>query len=316
MSIEIENLLSSSLRTPPLPPEAMAAMRAAVQSEWRSGLTRRSRARVWARACAASLAAFAMLGAWQLMHTSAAFGTVQGESAGLVVYRPSLLGERRATDRVLRIGDRLEARADTLIYLPGVVSLRLRSGASVRIIAADEAELRAGAAYVDAGPAGSLSGLRVRTPLGLVEHLGTQFEVAWMDEHLRVRVREGAVRVAGVLRADAGEELILDAVGSQVRRELPAYDKEWNWVQSMPDALDVNGRSVMVLLRWVARETGRQLEFADDGAAQLAITAVLHGSISGLAPDLALRAMLATTSLNADVQTARIVVRSANTPPP
>lgn len=310
-----EDLLGASLRTASLRPEAIAAMRATVQTEWRRELARRARARMWPWVCAASVCVAAVIGWWRLPNTGAAVGTMQ-QSTDLVVYRTGLLGEHAAGDRVLRVGDRLEARADSRVQLAGNASLRLRAGASMQMTAADEAQLRAGTAYVDSGLAGASGGLRLRTPLGLVEHLGTQFEVTWKDEQLRVRVREGAVRVAGTLRADAGEELILDATGHQQRRELPAYDKEWDWVQAIPDALDVDGHNAMVLLRWVARETGRQLEFADGRAAQLANTAVLHGSISGLAPDSALRAMLATTSLEADVQAARIVVRSASTTQP
>jgi len=312
--LEIENLLTASLRRPPLTATSMAAMRVMVEREWRDELARHTRARLWKWAAAASLAACALLGWWQLARTGAVFGTLQGASAGLALHRFSWLGERAVTDSVMHVGDRLEARTDTLIRLPGDTALRLRAGALLRLSAADEVELRAGTAYVDSVPTRSARGLRVRTPLGLVEHLGTQFEVALLDSHVRVRVREGAVRVGSSLRADAGEELTLDATGALQRRTLPAYDREWAWVQALPDAPDVEGRNALALLRWVARETGRQLEFADERAAQLANTAVLHGSIRGLAPDLALRAMLATTSLSADVQAERIVVRSA--PPP
>ena len=106
------------------------------------------------------------------------------------------------------------------------------------------------------------------------------------------------------------EELQMD--GSHVfdQRYLAPSDPVWAWVQTPGGQFQVDGHSALDLLHQVARETGRRLEFADEHANQLASGTVLHGSIRGLAPDVALRALLATTSLAADVQADRITVRT------
>ena len=52
------------------------------------------------------------------------------------------------------------------------------------------------------------------------------------------------------------------------------------------------------MLTWVARETGRHIEFADEKARQIAGQTRLHGSIHGLAPLDALDQVMSTTSLH------------------
>jgi hypothetical protein len=80
--------------------------------------------------------------------------------------------------------------------------------------------------------------------------------------------------------------------------------------------MDVDGQPATVLLRWVARATGRQLEFANEHAQQLAERTVLHGTIGDLSPALAVRAVLATTSLSAEIGASTIRVMALPEPAP
>ena len=82
----------------------------------------------------------------------------------------------------------------------------------------------------------------------------------------------------------------------------------WSWV-ALPVAIDVENRTVMSFLRWVARETGCKLQFDDDQARASAEGTILHGSVSHLSIGTALQAVLATTSLRAEIGDGAIFVR-------
>jgi ferric-dicitrate binding protein FerR (iron transport regulator) len=295
---ELANLLTGALRTPQLPDEALARIRSQVESRWRDETARRPQRHYgWAGLLAASLSACAVL-AWWTIGRSPVLGTVESGSLGAPA---------------LRVNQSVQARDNTSVRLSSGGVLRIKAGSSLVVTSRDEIALQDGTVYLDFDPAAAHGTLHVRTPLGVVQHLGTQFEVALLDHKLRVRVREGSVRVVGEspVQAGAGEELVLAADQTLQRRALAPYDSEWSWVASPPTSFDAEGKSALQLLDWVARETGRRIEFPNESAAQLARGTVLHGSIRGLSPDLALRAMLSTTSLAAEVRTDSIAVRVA-----
>jgi hypothetical protein len=49
-------------------------------------------------------------------------------------------------------------------------------------------------------------------------------------------------------------------------------------------ALEIEGRSAVVFLRWVSRETGLVLRFGDEEVERFAAATTLHGTIEGLSP--------------------------------
>jgi hypothetical protein len=321
---KVELLLRNSLRRTGLDSAALARMRSTVEAEWRAGLaappqTRSARmmhARWWG-AAAAAMAASALLISWLLLQPAVVFGVIQSPSPeGQQISRIGHTDARISVDPVLRVGEHIQAQSNVLLRLGSGALMRLKSGSALDLTSPAEVRLTQGAVYVDADPREGRSPLRVLTPAGIVEHLGTQYEVALLDDQVRVRVREGAVRLGDLLKIEAGEELTRKANGAVQRRELPAYDSEWAWVQSPVAGLDIEGRNLEFLLRWVARETGRRLEFADAQVSRLATNTVLHGSIAGLGPELALHAMLATTSVQVDMGIDRILVRSGSGPLP
>jgi len=61
-------------------------------------------------------------------------------------------------------------------------------------------------------------------------------------------------------------------------------------------------------LAWVARETGREISYASPDIEREAAGIVVHGSIAGLSPPEALHAVLATTSVRAQVSRGSLVV--------
>jgi len=108
-----------------------------------------------------------------------------------------------STPRFLAVGDRLALESEVATGSDGRFALRLGSGHSVRLdrstrvrlLGQELLALDRGTVYVDSGFGASVrDGLVVRTPLGVVQEIGTQFEVRLeTDDTARIRLREGAV---------------------------------------------------------------------------------------------------------------------------
>jgi hypothetical protein len=223
---------------------------------------------------------------------------------------PAALGRPLAAGAALATAP---GEARLALRMTGGASLRLAAGSRARLVSATLVELDRGAVYVDTG-AGPRAGeeVAVRTPAGLFQGLGTQFEVrAGAEEGTRLRVREGRVRLdhgGGSVLAEAGEELTVAGDGRVVRARVAAADPGWGWVVAAAPALDIEGVRVRVFLDWVARETGLALAFADAEAAALADATVLHGSIAHLTPEEAPAVVLASCGLAHRVAAGTLVV--------
>jgi len=203
--------------------------------------------------------------------------------------------------------ERLTAGAQIRTLAGGGAALALPGGASLRLAAATELTLdgqrqfvlRDGTIYLD-NRASLGTGFRIGTPVGTVRDVGTQFEVQVHDDALRLRVREGRVeidRAGRTLSGSAGEQLDVSLLGSVSRSLIAPTDPAWQWIETLAPVPDVDGRPATELLAWVARETGRRLQYQSPDVEQRAASVILHGNIRHLAPLAALDAMLATTDL-------------------
>lgn len=293
--------------------EATHAIREAVRAEWRQTVARhrmRRRRRV-------GLAAAAVLG---LLAVGAWLGGARLTAPGPVVARiVKLEGEVRRTVGPLRVwreageqlplatGDELMTGANgrvALVFGEGL-SVRLDYGSHIELAAADRVVVRRGAVYVDSGrTAGIGTELELETPAGTVRHLGTQYEVRLLEPGtplIIVRVREGRVAVdrprAATLRAEAGEQLTVSADGTVERGTVPLYGDAWRWAMEAAPEFEIEGRRLTEFLEWAGRELGRPIVYATPEAELAAAEVVLSGSITGLTPEEALAAVLATTRL-------------------
>jgi ferric-dicitrate binding protein FerR (iron transport regulator) len=221
---------------------------------------------------------------------------------------------RRALDvgGALRVGETFAATGTSLVQLDRGGTLRLAPGTRFAVTDRNELLLESGRTYFDF-PLGVHSFV-VRSALGTVQHLGTQFEVALVPDGMRVRVREGAVRVRsarGTELADAGTEILVQqATSNFVRDILPTYGADWAWVESIVPEFDIEDRPLADFLTWVGRETGRRIDFGDERAREVALRTRLHGSVHGLEPMQALDRVLSTTTLRFEVRDGTIRVSS------
>ena len=325
---EVSRLLVAAGRRPELPAEELAWIRGAVDEARRArpagweATQPRAGARSWRRVAAAALAASVLVAVgivwWRGGQAPpepvllATVESIQGD-----VRLVSAEGEARAlaAGAVLPAGGELRTGAGgfAALGLPGGGSLRLDAGSRLLLVGPATVSLQQGAVYADSGAAGTAARIVVRTPLGEVRDVGTQFTARLRDERreLEVRVREGRViaAVAGARHAaHAGEELVVDAQGHAARRPASGSGPEWQWVLAVAPRFAGEGRTVRELLEWSARETGWRVSYEND-AARAAASTMLHGDLGALAPDRAPFAVLPGAGLAAELRDGMLVVR-------
>ncbi len=192
----------------------------------------------------------------------------------------------------------------------GRAALELRNRTSIRLDHQSEIlfespsvlRLDAGVMYADTGSRVPLDALRVDTPLGSIHDVGTVFEVKATREAVRVRVREGRVRLdisqsPASLEGNNGEEIEVGRNGDVRRHAFSRHASEWSWAEALAVAPDTEGQPLLQFLTWVARETGRQLMFDEPATEAQARSVILHGKAANLPPLEALDLLLSTTDL-------------------
>ncbi len=276
----------------------------------------RSRRRLWG-GLAAALVSLALVAAFWL-HPSAqaaALGSVVRVGQGGAEARTMFfLHSGINPGDVVPVGEVVTVHGATLIQLVTGGTLRVAPGTEIEALAADVVELRNGRLYVDVPSAvPGMQRLTVRTRMGTIEHVGTQFEVTAGAQGVRIRVREGEIRLRAASNthlAGAGTELLLSRAGPVVSRSVSTFGPEWQWVEALAPDYEVENRPLAEFLTWVARETGRRLDIVDDRARELSERTRLHGSVRGLTPIATLQAAMATTSLRLELQGETIRVSS------
>ena len=295
--------------------EMRQAVRAAVHAEWRATVRKGSERRYVWMALAASVMV-AALGLWvarPYFVTREVVASVT-RTLGSVESRSGSLGRWRTAPDV-HAGDDVRTGADgrVALQLRDGVSLRLDHDTRVAFLDAGHIEVKSGAVYLDAGAISSAKDhLRVGTPAGVVQHVGTQYEARIVKDGVRIRVREGRVDLVpqhgNVQSAGMGEQLLISSSGSVQRDTIAPSDPQWEWAASTAPVFDINGRPVRDFLTWVGRELGREIVFVDAESEAEANRAVLSGSVAGLTPAEALPAVLATTQLRSTTGEVKIEV--------
>ena len=320
---EVRRLLEQAGPRAEIPPETLAEIKTAFRSAWRDEVQRRQ-ARRFLRvdrrflALAASIVAALGIGwwLWSLRPSAGPGLAAHVESVAGVVESQ---GSRLAGGEEILAGAEIETAAApaglAALRLAGGPSLRLDAGTRVRLASASVVELDRGAVYLDSVQ----HAVVIRTPLGIVREVGTQFEVRLLGRGtaLRVRVREGAVRIeegTATYPAEAGTELTLHAGGAVTRRPLAGHGSSWSWVLDAAPPLEIEGLTLHQLLERVSRETGWTIRYADEDLAASAGSIVIHGKVGQLRPDQVLDVVLPGAGLSQQVVDGVVIVRSVEEP--
>lgn len=298
-------LIRQAGRRPEPPAEAYQEILQATHDTWRGKVRARRRSRM-----AWSIAATLLL-------TAGVVGVVRWTAGPIVPpatvasvdHDFGLVMIRGAADPSWRVlgdqstpiveGTRIRTGDDSglALRLAGGESLRLAQQSEVALGSARLLALDRGSLYLDSGAAGR-SDVRIHTPLGDISHIGTQFEATYTVNEMRLRVREGEVRLRHgdeIVRAAAGTEVVVDHRGSVTETEILPYGAHWDWVQTLATLPDTDEQPLSAFLDWIARETGRTVHFASTDLRLRAHTTILHGEARRLIPMEALSVMLQTT---------------------
>jgi len=297
-------------RRPAPPREDYEYVLESAMAAWRRKVRSRRRRR-WALAIAAS-AAIAAVGGATLLRWLPPRGLMPVVAVTAVIRADVTIRAPRERDwhplqpsAEVAAGSRLRtgARAGLALRLDDGTSVRLDSRSELELQSATTMRLLSGTLYVDSGPADHSSAhLRIETSTGTATDVGTIFEVRAEPGRLRVRVREGRVQVdashsATHIESVAGEELELNDSGVPRHRRFAPTDPAWAWAEALSSPGDVENRPLLPFLAWVARETGRKLQFQGPEVEAHAREVVLHGKTRDLTPLQALDLMLSTTDL-------------------
>ncbi len=330
---DIATLVRLAGKRQSVPPDRAARVRAAARAEWQHEVQQRSRKRyAWTAAGLAAAASLVLAITFRVLPIGT--GAPTGPDAPILVEaltgpawsRATVAGENPAR-RTLRPGDDLHAGSDLItaegsraaVRLASGHSLRLDAATTVRLLDGGSLALERGAIYVDSGIEADTAGaLRVHTPLGVIEEIGTQFEVRLDDDSVRVRLREGAVVMHHDDRAHevrVGTEMTMSLDGSVMRRSIATHGTEWEWIVGITPSIDLEGRSARAFLDWVARERGWTLAFADESVGRSAGEIVLAGTVERLTLEEALDAVLPTCRMTYRIEQGVLIIAAAPSDP-
>lgn len=226
-------------------------------------------------------------------------GTVQIRGVGDTAWR-AIEGPGTALTEGTSI--RTAASSGLGLRLANGDSFRLDERTEILFESPTQVHLLAGAVYLDSGHSdGGAAEMEIQTPTGRVRHIGTQFELKYTMDALRLRIREGQVLLTyqtGEVQAHQGDEISVGRDGRLLMSTVDAYGPVWDWVQALAPMPGGDQRSLASLLKWVERETGRKVHFARPDLEQMATETILHGSSRRMLPMEALSVMLETTDFH------------------
>ena len=325
-----EDLLRLAGARPEVPPERLARIKATARSEW-TAVIRPSpsfgKTLGWSVAAAAAVVVLAVwIGRSGSDRVSEGNRTVGTDAFATVITADRATVAREgdeATTQVAQLGALLSqgqvlrtgARGFAGLRLADQYSIRLDEGTSVRFESSHVLVLSQGALYVDSG--GSPNGatpLEIRTPFGTARNQGTQFEVRLQDAGLRVRVREGVVRLdrtGQTHTARAGQQLMTNATGGVDTTAVEIFGADWRWITRVGPPFDLAGKTLGQFLEWVSRETGYRTQFIDPALERSSRGIVLEGSIAGVTPEDALTVVLPTCGLRHRLNDGVVIIERA-----
>jgi ferric-dicitrate binding protein FerR (iron transport regulator) len=297
-------------------PSAAARERAfaRLSEEFQARPARRHASR-WMAAAAIALAVFAGV-MWQAMQPPAVRVARVEALDGVIETRDGSLFGRNAqlvAGGTVAAGADLQVRdgAGVLLRISPDLTVRLAENTHARIAAADQIELNAGQAFIDATP-GARAPLRVITPSGEVTHLGTQYQVRAGAHEIEIAVREGRAQLTtATLTAvtEAGHWLLhRDTAAVPITGEIADDDVRFQWIGRLPTGFKLEGSTLAAFLAWFQRETGLTPVYSEGIDPGKFAQVQLKGSIEDLDPLEALSYVLATADLAWHREGAKVVI--------
>lgn len=174
-------------------------------------------------------------------------------------------------DTSLFTGHMVVTPSDALVTLKLADTTVLQLGPSTQVTIQGESDvwLHYGKIYVDSS--GTDQSILIRTPLGEIRDIGTQFEVSLDENSLELAMREGTAELqladntsAPVVAASRNLEsdlILVEAGGLVTRGVLSPSANRWGWTrQGTPDH-PAGEHTLASIVKWAARHTGREIAY-------------------------------------------------------
>ena len=318
----LDSLFEHASTRPRAPAEDEAAIRAATHAEWKKITGQRKRKRYLATfGLAASLIVGVILVGILKEQTPTDANPEQLAGVELQtgdVFIRDRQGDnsmaRRLASHTLYAGQVISTNTDTRLALDWKTgeSIRLDENSEIALISVSEIELLAGRVYVDTGQSAQVgTPFVIKTFVGVIQHLGTQYLAGISDNTVTLAVREGQVSLNAVdseVTVNKGELANIGPAGKMEVTHIEIYGAMWEWANQVTPELKLDGLSVFDFVHWAGRETGREVQFSDAAIQKLAMQTRLRGSVN-LAPDLALELILETSDIEALTSEGRIFLQ-------
>jgi hypothetical protein len=296
----IEDLLRRTGKRPEAPAARRERVRAAAREAWwaEAGARRRRRMFRWTAAGLAAMIAIAVF-SWPRGPRASGLTVSRAEGDAWAERGPWINRNADAVRTGLPIFEGATVTTDThaKVALSDALgrSIRLDGGTALRVTSGPALALDRGAVYVDTG--GFRGILRIATPFGVIEDVGTQFQARLVPGRLVVRVREGSVVLhgrAGPVTVVAGQSVVADGAKAAVADDA---SEGWDWVEAAGAPMAIDGRSLRDFVTWAARERGVRVRWADPALEAHAPSILLRGSIEGMTLDRATESVMATAGV-------------------
>ena len=292
-----------------------ARVRAAVLAEWQAARRQRRRQRIAIATGLLAAAALVVFVVWARLPIVSSRGervAMLDRIQGTPVVQAAQGGASPAIAEttVLYGGDVITTDAGdrAAIHTPDGSSVRIDERSRVRLLNAAVIEVEDGAVYI--ATARGAHGFEVRTALGTMRDLGTQFEVRLGNGALRLRVRSGMVEIS----RHAGSTTVGAEMEAEVRdtglalRPMAASPTDWAWTADLAPPFEIEGRPLQLFLDYLSAERGWRVTYDDRSAHDAATASVLHGSVAGLSADDALRVVLGASGLSYQLRGNELVI--------
>ncbi len=221
-------------------------------------------------------------------------------------------------DKTISPGDYLKTKKNNrlMVSLFNGNEFRVDENTHFMVESNNHLKLISGQIYVDSDSTGGHHKLTIETPLGKVNHIGTQYSVSFSNEQLKVGVREGLVLVSSDSLSSAelpkGRNLVLNGAGQAVYSDINAYDPQWQWTQKITGGYAIQDQSLTDYLQWVSKESGYPIKWQSDTVRNKASNIKLSGSINGILPVDSLDVIIPTTRFKYSLDGNQIYIHNDN----
>ena len=284
----LEELLRHATPRPTPSPADEAAVRDAVQREWRAVAGARRRRR---HITQFALAASVLLVAFTAFNTFRAPGVAPVQVGTIAqsfgpVYVLGEGSELRETTDVANVlaGQTLVTGQDAGLAIAWASGGSLRVDADTRLsfLGPERVQIDNGRVYFDSAyEAAASASLVMETAHGEIRHVGTQYMVQVDQRSLVVSVREGQADIDGRHHrqvARTGQQVTLSGTAQPMVLSIARTGGDWGWIDRTSPTADVQGKSLHEFVVWACRELGLDYVY-EGGAEERARDHELRGSI-------------------------------------